>query len=68
MSAHKHKIFSKAEHTKLKKAQRQLHDLLPIVDDAAACGVDCEAFKAVLSEIGDQLNEIEKRFMSPIPS
>ena len=67
MTAHAEKIFSKSDHTKLKKAQRKLHDLLPMIDDADACGTDCEAFRSVVNEIGKQLGEIEQRFMTPIP-
>ncbi len=67
MSKHKSKIFTKTDHTALKKAQRQLHDLLPMVDNADACGVECDAFRSVMDEISKQLAEIESRFMTPIP-
>ncbi len=61
------KPFTKADHQKLRNVLRQLHDLLPIVDDMNGCGIECQQSKLRITELTEQLTEIEKRFMTPTP-
>lgn len=60
-------IYTRADYDKLKDLQRKLHDLLPICDDAEACGVETAAWRGLIEETQRTLTEIESRFMSPIP-
>ena len=57
-------VFSRDDFARLKSAQRKLHDLLPLLDKAERCGVECDQFRALSSAIGDQLIAIEREFFA----
>ena len=59
--------LDKAQYEKLKSAQTELHDLLPTIDDAEACGIECQALRGVVKSNLDVLTEMEKRLASPPP-
>lgn len=55
--------FSRADLQKLRDARRALHDLIPVLDAAGKCGMDCEAFKATRDAQDNFLEMVEKEFM-----
>lgn len=60
-------IFTAVDLAALKKAETDLHATLAMMDDAEACGVECQAMREVIASLQGQLSEIEKRFMTPAP-
>lgn len=60
--------FTVANLQSLKEAQRQLHDLLPLMDRAAECGVPVEGYRAIATGLQEQLAAIEKNFMGSVQS
>ena len=59
--------FTRADFDLLKTEQRRLTDLLPVLDRAEQCGVECQAFREVAREFLTRLGLIEKNFMTPPP-
>jgi hypothetical protein len=59
--------FDREDFQKLKDAQRQLNDLLSVMDRAEACGTDCQVFREVTREYLERLMNIEREFMNPPP-
>ena len=49
--------LDKAQYEKLKSAQTELHDLLPTIDDAEACGIECQALRGVVKAIWTYLRK-----------
>jgi len=47
---------------KLKRAQRDFHDILPVFDDAEKCGIDCTAFRALVADQQEVLTNLEANF------
>lgn len=60
-------IYSRADFNNLKDAQRRLHDLLPIVDDAETCGIECQEYRHWINELLEFTQRLEQKFMSPPP-
>lgn len=50
------------EVAKLKEAQRQLHDVLPEIDKAEECGVECQHYRELHAEVGRRLAAILDKF------
>lgn len=48
--------------SELRRHQREMHDILPVFDDAEACGIDCTDFRAVREEVFNNLENLIKRF------
>lgn len=61
-------VFQRRHFEQLKLAQRQLHDLLPLIDKADKCGIECAEFRQIGQELGRRLETIESEFMSPPPT
>lgn len=61
-------IFQKRHFDSLKSAQRTLHDLLPLIDKAEGCGIECQEFRNVAEELSRRLVSLEEKFMSPPPN
>ncbi len=59
-------IFDRRQLEALKQSQRALHDLLPTIDKAESCGVECSAFRAIAQDLATRLANIERHFMSDI--
>jgi ribosome assembly protein YihI (activator of Der GTPase) len=63
MSKHKsHFTISKEEHLGLLEAQRQLTDILPEIDKAEECGIDCQAYRSQHADALQQITNILKNF------
>lgn len=60
--------FTKRDYDKLKMAERTIHDLLPNLDKAEACGVDCEQLRSYVTGFSQVLQAIERNFMTPAPT
>jgi hypothetical protein len=61
------RILDKTHLESVKRAQRSLHDIIPLMDDAEACGVDCISHRKIADDFAKILIEIEKRFLTPAP-
>lgn len=57
-------VFSDDLKSRVREAGRKIHEILPFLDDAAACGVNCQLQKDLLDTLRSTLGEIEKRFFS----
>lgn len=62
------RLFNKDDYHKLLDLERQVHDLLPLLTDAEACGFDCREYNELVGDIRQQLTEIKTRFMTPPPT
>lgn len=60
------KVFTRQQLELLKKSQRELHDLLPEIDKAEDCGIECSAFREIAHRLSDQLARIEQSFMQEL--
>jgi hypothetical protein len=63
----KAKIFSKAHYDSLIKAERELHDVLPDIDSAEACGLDCTAYRDAVLRLQESFSSVKQHFMTPPP-
>jgi hypothetical protein len=45
---------------------RSLHDLMPVLDRAEACGIDCQRYRAIADEETRILEAIRANFMTPL--
>ena len=59
------KLFNEEDVRESKEARKQLADVLPFMDAAEECGVQCQAFKDVRKQLDDNLKAIEAHFMKP---
>ncbi len=59
-------IFSREQRAQLQSDLRELHDILPMIDDAEKCGVECSVFRDVVNELRTNLETIESKFMQRI--
>lgn len=49
----------------MKQARRTLDEVLPLMDKAEKCGVECQVFREVRDRVADQLKNLEAEFMKP---
>ena len=54
--------FSEDLKARVREAGRKIHDILPFLDDAEACGVNCQLQRDLLNTLRSTLGEIEARF------
>lgn len=59
--------YTAADWRKLRDLQRQVTDIMPVMDKMEACGLECEVFRDVARDLLDRLSRIEKEFMTPAP-
>jgi hypothetical protein len=59
-------IFDRSDYDRLQTAKRLLHDVLPKIDKAQSCGIECEGYRAIHAEAMRILNEIERNYF-PVP-
>ena len=59
-------IFSREQRASLQDDLRELHDLLPMIDDAEQCGVECSVFRDVVTELRKNLETIEAKIMQSV--
>ena len=60
--------FSAEQLAANRAAQRQLHDLLPVLDKAETCGVPVDGYRAIAAGLAQQLQAIEQNFMKDVGS
>ena len=65
---HKADIFTKRDFDAVQEAKRTIHDLLPQLDKAENCGIECAEIRQVAEAFRTRLEAIEKNFMSPPPT
>ena len=58
-------IFNDDDVLEMKQARRTLDEVLPLMDKAEKCGIECQVFKEVRERISDQLKNLEAEFMKP---
>lgn len=61
-------IFTKRDFDSVQDAKRTIHDLLPQLDKAEGCGIECAEIRQVAETFRNRLEAIEKQFMSPPPT
>lgn len=61
------RVFSADDFRLLKSLQRELHDLVPLMDASERCGMECEQSRAWAKSLSDTLSALEREFMSPPP-
>jgi len=54
--------LTKAQLVEVRKGRRQLADLIPHIDAAEACGVDCEERKLMREELDRRLAAMEEHY------
>lgn len=54
--------LTKQQLADLRTAQRTLHDILPEIDKAGQCGVDCQAILEVHQQAADRINLMLKHY------
>lgn len=57
------KLLSREQKDAIKKAQRILHDLVPMIAAAEQCGFDCEREKRLHQNLVDQMRRIDTFFV-----
>ncbi len=55
--------LTESEAEQLTQAERQIHDILPVLDDLESCGVECDQLRIRLQQDQESLSEIRKRFV-----
>lgn len=46
----------------IKRGQRELHDLLPLIDSAEACGIECHQHRELHNFLSERLAALLKHF------
>lgn len=54
--------FDKADYAELLQAERDLHDLLPEIDKAEECGIDCQARRADREAALERISAMKKNY------
>ena len=60
--------FTKRDFDKLQAAKRAIHDLLPKLDSAQRCGIECEEFRELAEHFRSRLDKLQTEFMTPPPT
>jgi len=60
--------FTKRDFDELKRMERRLTDMLPILDRAESCGVECQTFREVVQEFLRRFGLFESNFFTPPPT
>jgi len=60
--------LSRQDYHRILEAQRNLHDILPIIDSAENCGLPCDEFREVHRFLSEKFNAIIKEFFNPPPA
>lgn len=60
--------LSKSDYQNVLQRQRELHDLLPLIDSAEKCGLPCDEFREVHRFLTEKFNAIIREFFTPPPS
>jgi hypothetical protein len=60
-------IFNRNHYEQVLNAERKLHDLLPVLDKAENCGIDCGQFRDLHQYLSQQLSALKREFMTPPP-
>ena len=46
----------------LQTAQRELHDIIPEIDKAEQCGIDCQLYRQLQQEATDRISKMIEHF------
>lgn len=46
----------------LQQAQREIHDILPVIDDAEKCGIECQQYRVLVDEVNERITKILQYF------
>ena len=60
-------IFDRAKYDQLRSGLERINRLIPVMDKAEKCGINCEGFRGVADHLRTQLEAIEREFMTPPP-
>lgn len=52
----------------LQSDQRRLADLLPMIEDSEACGIECQEYRRVHGEAMERINKLLEKFGNPMNS
>ncbi len=58
----KHITIPKEQFAGLLQAERDLHDLLPEIDKAEECGIECQEFRRVHGEVMENITKLKQNF------
>ena len=61
-------LFTPADYQTLRLARQTLNNLIPQMDKAKACGVDCSSYLQMVQDLDQQLAAIQQHFMTPPPA
>lgn len=61
-------IFRRAHYDDLRKSLQDLTDIMPVLQKAETCGIDCQEFRARIDFARQALENIEREFMQPPPT
>lgn len=59
--------YTLADWEALRKAQRLLHDVAPLIDRAEKCGIGCSELRNLHYGMSESLNLIQQHFFTPAP-
>ena len=54
--------LSNEDYASILQAERQLHDILPDIDNAEECGVECQEYRRVHAEYMQQIEKLKAKF------
>lgn len=57
-------LFDRTDFDRLVTAERLLHDLLPKIDKAAACGIECDGYREIQKNALEMLATIKRQYFS----
>jgi hypothetical protein len=55
-------LLDQSHRREITKAMKRIHLLMPLVDKAERCGVECQEFRATLSYLYGQFDQLLKNF------
>lgn len=60
--------LGRAEYERLKEAERILHDLVPLMDAAERCNIDCAEYRQVHQFFTESFAALNREFFTPPPT
>lgn len=59
--------LSRADYQAILEGERVLHDTLPLIESAEACGMECQAFREIYKFTQDKFAALKQHFFTPPP-
>lgn len=47
---------------KIQRIERELHDLLPVLDGMEECGIECQAYRSMIADWQNKLSKAKQHF------